>query len=327
MAACTLAAGGAWADGPAGAINGEPLSWDRLRAALAETGGAEVLEEAVLGAALDRELAARKLVLPADAANAERRLLIESMVRTARASEQDGELLLKEVRRSRGLGPVRFAGLLERNAKLRAIVRAEAGPEGIPISEDDLRQAYELKHGPRVRARLILVRTQAEAERAMARLGFTPGGEPSGRAAEAFGEVASSMSIDPTGPGGGRIGPVSPMEPTLPVAVRRLLEEMKPGDVSVPVSVEFRGGVTSTGRADETGFAIVKVEERTDGDGTRFEDARSTLEAEVRSVRERAQMDRLARRLVAESRVLVFDESLGWSWDERGPGSPQRRGP
>jgi hypothetical protein len=30
---------------------------------------------------------------------------------------------------------------------------------------------------------------------------------------------------------------------------------------------------------------------------------------------------------VSESRVLVFDESLGWSWDERGPGSPQRRGP
>lgn len=316
----------------AAVAGGKMVQWAELQPLLAEVAGEQVLEDVALDGMLDREMRRLGLELSEQATAQERSRLVESIAKLARVSgkEKGGEgaggeeeLLLGQVRRARGLGPVRFQALLVRNARLRALVRAEAGRDGGSggkITEEDLVQALALKHGERVVARLIVVRSQGEAERVMRRLGYAPDGEVlargEGSAPEEFARVAGEVSVDSTAGvgGGGRIGPLSPADPSLPVGVRRLLGKMQPGEVSVPVVVELRG---NGGVGGGEGFAILKLEERIPGDGTDLETARAGLEAEIRSVRERAQMDRLARRLTDQAGVKVFDRSLGWSWEGR----------
>ncbi|HPO94366.1 MAG TPA: hypothetical protein PL072_12935, partial [Phycisphaerales bacterium] len=157
-------------------------------AMLAESAGGVVVEELVLEEALRGEMRARGLTLGEHAADDERALLVQMIGENAGVQGLDErERLLEEVRRNRGLGPVRFGKLLERSAMLRALVRAQdAVKEGIEPTEQDVRQAYEIKYGERVRARLILVRTFEEAGKALERVRPAPGQGP----AEAFGDVA-----------------------------------------------------------------------------------------------------------------------------------------
>jgi hypothetical protein len=52
-------------------------------------------------------------------------------------------------------------------------------------------------------------------------------------------------------------------------------------------------------------------------DGLSFEQALPSLERLVRLRQERLLMDRLARNLLAQARITVFDESLNWAWQNR----------
>jgi parvulin-like peptidyl-prolyl isomerase len=286
------------ADPPPVLMGQDRVDWPELHDALAEAAGGQVVEDLALQRALRAEVAARGLKADTAAAEREKQLLLKTLTAAAGRDEGDGPILLEQVRTSRGLGPVRFRALLERNAMLRLLVRADAGGEPA-VSQEDLRQAYELKYGPRVRARLILIATEEQAREATDRL-----------AKEPFAEVAGAMSLDPSAARGGLLDPFSIENPDYPVAVRKVLRELEEGRFSPPIAVAW---------GQSQGFAIMKLEGRvppTPGAPT-LEGAADDLRAEVRMVRERAAMDRLAKRLVAESKVTVFDKSLGWSWDKR----------
>src|SRR5204863_79115 len=81
--------------------------------------------EVALDRLLDAELSARRLSVTEEDVAAERRVLLEAFVRDAGASAADAERLLERLRRARGLGGVRFAGLLERDARRRRVVPAD----------------------------------------------------------------------------------------------------------------------------------------------------------------------------------------------------------
>jgi parvulin-like peptidyl-prolyl isomerase len=152
---------------------------------------------------------------------------------------------------------------------------------------------------------LILVRSQQAATDAAQRLA-------SGRS---FADVANELSVDPSADRGGLLDPFSLADANYPVGIRRALQEMTPGKPSDPISVSF---------ANEQGFAIVQLE-RTEpsvfGSPTP-ESVSASLEQEVRSVRERAAMDRVAQQLLTGAGVSVIDRSLGWAWQQRTQQTP-----
>jgi hypothetical protein len=295
---------------PAALIEGQRIDWADLLPALTEAAGGLVLEEIVLERLLLAEADRLGVKLPSDAADAERALLGRTLATAANVPESESEALITQVCRSRGLGTTRFASLLRRNAHLRALVRSGRVEEQVPeVSENDVRQAYALKYGPRVRARLVVVRQQSEAEEAIASLAK----------GAAFAEVASKHSIDNSAARGGLLEPFSLDDANYPVAIRRVLSGLEPGQHSEPVAMSW---------GNNQGFGIVKLEERVapPSDSPTIENSREALRAEVQLVRERSAMDRLARRLLADAKLTIFDRPLDRSWQERsGLGaSPER---
>jgi hypothetical protein len=290
---------------PAVLVDGTRIEWSDLTPALAEAAGGLVLEELVLHRTLQTECERRGLS-PSDAAiESERQLLGKALTAAANVPESESETIIAKVRLSRGLGDVRFDGLLRRNAMLRALVRSGKLEERVAaVSDDDLRQAYSLKYGSKVRARLILVRTEPLAAEALRRL------HGEGRPAEGFGDVASQVSVDQSAARGGLLDPFSLDDANYPVAVRRVLTQLEPGEISEPIAISW---------GTSEGYAIVKFEERVSAPAgaPAPEACKEELRTEVQIVRERAAMDRLARRLVAETKVTIFDRTLDRSWQER----------
>jgi hypothetical protein len=284
---------------PPAMLNGEPIAWSALTPALAEAAGGAILEETCLDRLLDREMALRTLTLDAGALDAEKALLVESLVRDAGAPADQAATLIDSLRRSRGLGEARFGALLQRNACLRRLVRDE-----VRVTPDDLQQAYQIRYGPRFRVRLIIVRTEREAAAARERVVGSGANAP-----EPFAEVAQAVSADPSAARGGLIAPISPADPSYPEAVRNVLPGLGAGEVSPVLALD-------------RGYAVLKVEEQIQPSGEDFSTVAPDLEREVRLVRERAQMDRLAGRLLGAASVTAFDPSLDWSWRTRR--QPQR---
>lgn len=314
---------------PTAMIAGRSLADAEYHAMLAEGSGGAVLEELVLESALRRAMGEAGLSLTDEMVAREREQLARTLTSAAGTQQADSEVLVEQVRRNRGLGPVRFKKLLERNAMLRALVRmpSPAGGAATPltpqVTDEDVKQAYAIRYGPRVRARLILVRSLDAAVAALARVrppapADADGVQPAARtpSAEPFGDVAAQVSVDPTSLRGGLIDPISPADPSYPVAVRRAIESLPAGQVTDPIAVSWP---STDGRAPEQGYALFRVEEQLGARGPAIDSVSDELRAEVRMVRERAAMDRLAKSLVeqADRSTTVFDPSLDWSWSAR----------
>jgi len=292
-------AGGA-GDRPAAVLDGQAIGWPEVAPLLAEAAGAIVIEEVILSRALEQAGRDQSIVVGQQEVGFERELLLTSLSRAAQVPVSEGERLIRDVRISRGLGERRFAGLLERNALLRALVRKAAGPAGVVVPQEDIDQAFQLRHGERIRARLILVRTQQEVSEVSKQLA----------AGQSFSDVAAKLSADPSRLRGGLLDPISPADPSYPVAFRRAIEDTAPAAVSAPVMVTWD---------NLPGFAIVRVEERLPPSGTDRASVSKELEDEIRAVRERALMDRLARSLIEgeAAKLSVLDDALEWSWRSR----------
>lgn len=287
-------------DRPAAVLDSRAIGWPEVAPLLAEAAGAQVLEEVLLSRVLDEEARARGISVSAAEIAAERALLAEALAEAAQATADDAERLLAGVRISRGLGERRFADLLKRNAQLRALVRLRSGPDGVSVTADDIAQAIDIKHGPRVRARMILVRGEGQAKSAVERL---DAGEP-------FAEVAMALSADPSRLRGGLLDPISTSDPAYPVAFRRALDQTPAGRHSRAVMVPWDNA---------PGYVVVRIEERLPGEDVDRIAVAPRIEREVRMVRERAAMDRLARDLIESGagRLSVLDASLEWSWRVR----------
>lgn len=273
-------------------IGNESITWNELSAPLAEAAGGAVLEELCLDRLIAREMQFRGLQLEPGAIEREERLLVEALTTTAGLAPGQEAELLRQLRASRGLGEHRYAALLKRNAMLRRMVRDE-----VVVTPQDVSQAHEIRYGQRFQTRLILTRTEREAAAAADRL----------RAGERFADVAFSASTDPSRLRGGFLGDISPADPSFALALRKAI-------VALPV------GTPSGVIALDQGYAIVLVEQVHSASAIPLESVASELEREVRLVRERAAMDRLAGQLLRAADITVLDPALEWSW--RGRGAP-----
>lgn len=265
-------------------IAGEPLRSGDLFVPMAEAVGGEILGELVLDEMLGRRLATAEIKLTPAVLEAERITLSQ----TLSPNEDEATRLLTELRERRGLGEVRFAALLRRNAGLRALVA-----DRVTVSEAAVQQAYRLRYGPSSRVRLILAESLRDARDLRQRA--VEDGEP-------FGELAALESTDASAAQGGLLSPIRAEDASYPAAMRRAVEELAVGEVSPPVAID-------------DGFALLKLEEKIAGSGVQFDDVKDELEQAVRGRAERVLMQQLARELVSGAELIVLDPTLKNLWD------------
>jgi hypothetical protein len=278
-------------------FNGHQVAWEELRPIMAEASGGVALQEVVLERLLETQLRARGLnVSEADVAK-EHRQLIDAIVRDAGADPGDAERLLESVRRSRNLGDFRFKGLLWRNAALRKLVE-----DDVAVTESEVAQAFEIRHGPRYRVRVLVVPTQQRAAALRDELVAVP--PP---LSPRFAQAAMTESSDPSASRGGLLEPLSAADPGYPSSIREAARSLDIGEIS---------GVLPVDR----GFALLLVDERIPADGVSVSQVQDNILSQVRQRKERVAMDDLARRLLGEARITPMDRGLEWSL--RGAATP-----
>ena len=270
-------------------IDGVPVSWDELLPILSETAGGAALEELAFDRILGREAERLGIVITGADTQREEALLAETIAQAAGSDAAMTERLLLDVRRARNLGPSRYAALLKRTAILRQLVADE-----VHVTNAAVEQMHRIRHGVRYQCRLITVATERAADAVRSRL---LSGEP-------FGEIAAEFSTDSSAQRGGIIEAISPADPTYPSGLRAALRILEPGELSPIIAIE-------------TGYAIVRLDERLEPDGVAIEDVRDELERAVRLRQERLAMNTLGQRLLEGADIAIFDPHLAQSWRYR----------
>ena len=266
---------------PIALVDRERVTIAEIEPQLLEAVGGRIVRERVLDARLARTAAREGIEIDADDLQRERDLLTATL-----AEDPDrAERLLDELRRNRGLGPIRFEALLRRTALLRRLVAEE-----VEITDAALEGAHDLAHGPRRVARIVVVEDLRAASDARRRL---DAGTP-------FATVAVERSLDASADRGGLLAPVSRLDPSWPIAFRNAVFDAEIGRVSEPVRIDGR-------------TLLVLVEEERPGTGVTLDANREQAEAAARLAIERLLMDRLARRMVPADAIDPIDPSLRWS--------------
>ena len=279
---------------PAALVDTVPVTWGELRESVTEAAGAEALREIILERGLSELLLDRGIVIDDAAVAAERELFITSL-------NPDPDLalrLLDEIRARQGLGTTRFRKLLWQNAALRALVRERA-----EITPEAVARMFELVHGPKRQARLIIVPNLAAVDTVSARL----------EAGEPFADVAVEVSTDPSAARGGLLEPMSKVDDTYPTAVREAIFQLEPlgnNEDLRPTSL----GLTSMPILLDNGYAILKLERKFAATRTELSEVREEMERLVRINQERVLMDQLARNILLDANVTVIDAALHESW-------------
>lgn len=288
-----LGTGRSYPDGQAAIVAGRTLPVAELDAALLEVAGGLVLEEAVLDAAIAGRLSAGGIGVAAQDVERERKAFSDALRDEAGASDEQAGVLLERVRRSRGLGPVRFEALLRRNAGLRALVGELPAPEAA-----DVKRAMAIEFGPRCRARVLTVESPTEANAIRLRLSQI---EKPDQLVAVFAGEAVAHSTDAARNAGGLLPNVSPDDPGVAGVLRPALQSLEPGRLSDVLGAE-------------RGYSLLLIESRVPGrEPTAAE--RERIEAKLRHRMERVAMDRLARELLDGAKPIILDASLRWSWE------------
>lgn len=270
-------------------IDGQAVDWPAVSDRLAEAAGAVVVEEVALDHVIQREAAARGIQLTQADIDRERQWLARAVDEGARAPGVDPASLVREIRERRGLGPERFAALLRRNAALRAMVRGT-----VEVSPEQIERAWRTRHGERVRVRIIITPSMADAQNLRSQA------LAAGSDEYTFAKLAETYSTDNSAPLGGLIEPFSTEDPAYEENVRRVAASLQPGQI---------GPVVST----RNGHAVVLMTDRIPSDGVTLEQSRDRLREQITLRQERISMDQLANQLLSTAHVRVLDPALSWS--------------
>lgn len=276
---------------PAAYINGEPLYFSRLKPALIEASGGEVFTEVLLDVLLREQIARRREVSPDfpglsdELIEREKALMLETLSDDA----DEAVRLLRELRSRRGLGEQRFAAMLRRNAMLRLLVRDQVEP-----SEAAIRQAFEIRHGRRLQARVLVSESADAAARLRRRV----------LAGESMSDLAFEHSIDTSASAGGLLPPISPLDPSYPQGLRNAMTGLETGQVSDIVAMP-------------RGYAFVRLEKIIPPDTVQLDQVRERITRLVRLRLERMLMQRRLRSLIEEANVVVLEPLLADQWKQQ----------
>ncbi len=271
-------------------IGQDVIGWSQIQPLLAETAG-PVLEEIALDHILKIQCAQAGITISSSDITLEERRLVERLSSAANADPEASSELLDRVRNSRGLGPRRYQALLQRNAMLRKMVASE-----VTVTPAQLEQALAVRHGPKFKGRVLLIRSEREA--AAARAQIAASSDPKSTITSLAAASSETARVYPAG----MVEPISAADPTYPSGLRAVIAKMKPGEVSPVIALDRN-------------FAVFVLEEILPGLASTSND--STIEADVRDVNERMAMERKANQLLEIAGVNVLDADLRWSWERR----------
>ncbi len=258
-----------------------------MRAALLEAGGPRVLEDLILDRMVERRLAQAGLSVNDTDVQRERNIFADIWSTDA----DEAARLVREIRRLRGLGDVRFQQLLKRNAALRKLIKTDVQVSGAAIDEE-----YQLAYGPKYRCRLIVVPRLGQATQIVQQA----------RGGANFIDLAVNHSTDVSARQGGLLPLMSPVDATFEKAVREQVRGMRVGQVSDPINIE-------------NGFAIVKVEQVVPGQDVPLDSVRDEMRRR-RVLRIEAQLmgqERNAMLRQAAQSLVILDPVLKRAWDRR----------
>lgn len=279
-----------------GVVNGQVLTLEQLRPYLVEAGGAIAVEEIAMDRVLRQQFADAGMRLSSSDISAEEGKLIEALRESAGNDAARGEELLLRVRSSRGLGPTRYAALLERNAMLRRMVAGE-----VAITAEQVEQGKQVRFGPRYRGRVIITRSEREAAAARAQVA-SAAGVPAMR--EKMSELAAQSTLTSSSYPGGVTEPISPADTAYPGSLRTVISKLQPGDLSPIIALD-------------KAFAIFFLEDVLPGNAAPtsrdVDDIRRTLQ----NAGERIAMERKARQVMDAAGINIVEPGLRWTWENR----------
>ena len=271
---------------PLALINNKPVIWTDLSRDFAEISGQTVLEEYILDLQLNNLCQQRKIVITDQLRQNEINNLLESLDPNPDIAAR----LWNEIRIIRGYGPARYSKLIERNAKLRALIQND----NMPVNEAAIITMFEQLYGQRYLIRIITCDTYAQAQELLEKA----------RNHEPFYELAAKYSTDVSADRGGLLDPVSPADPVYPMTIRQVLADLTPEEPSPILAID-------------TGFAIVQLVEKLPEQNVKLIDVRDSLEKLIVKQQENTMMHNLAKQLLSEADIIIMDKSLDWSWNQR----------
>ena len=223
------------AEEPVAVVNGKPVTRDQLVKPLVEAYGLNLLLQ-IIQLELAKQDAAKAgvTVSPGDVQH-ERAVMLKGFFPDAEPGDYDQ--LLGQLLKQQSITAPQWQILLETNAHLRKMAEPLCAGK---ITEDNVKQAFDLQYGGLVRIRDIQVSNIAEAQEVKRRLA----------ANEKFEDVAKALSKDPRTAGlGGDWPAFSAKSTTVSDIIKQQAFLLKVGEVSDTLNTE---GV----------FHIIKVEER-----------------------------------------------------------------
>jgi parvulin-like peptidyl-prolyl isomerase len=274
-------------------VNGEPIYTAEVDRYVREIGARFGVDFSKGDAARQRQQVARSVLDQL----IERTLILQEARRTGRlASDAAVEDRLRQIAQAFP-SPEEFDRALQQQgvsrAELRDRVRFELTVRRIlddlrvPAPTDQEARAYFQAHREafdepeRVRVRHVLLRTEAEARVALARL----------RAGESFAQVAKELSQDPgTRDRGGEVGLVAPGQ-TVP-EFEQVAFRLKPGELSEPVRTSF-------------GYHIVQVTEKLPAKKATWEGVRQQVLELLRENKRREAFEAWVKELRGRAKIAV----------------------
>ncbi|NDC62402.1 MAG: peptidylprolyl isomerase [Planctomycetia bacterium] len=254
---------------PAAMVNGSEISQGELAAECLSRHGAAVTEMLVNRRIIEQACVRQGVVVTPQDVDAD----IDAM---ARRFNLPRDKWIELIQQERGVTPKQYADeIVWPMIALRRLAHA-----GIEPGEADIVQAFENQFGPAVKARIVVVRSRAEAEQVRAAAIASP---------DDFGAIARQRSVDVgSASANGWVNPIRRHagDPEF----ERVVFTLQPGAISEVVQV-----------ADQ--FIVIKCEGRLPASGVKLDDVRQRLVEELRERRSRAAAGEVFRRLQDESTV------------------------
>lgn len=217
-------------------VNGEPISREEVVGPLVQASGLNFLLLTVQLKVAKQEAAKQGIVLKPQDVEAERGLTLKGLFPDS--EQKDYDALIEQLLQKQGISRPQFDLIVETNAILRKVAEPQCVGK---VTEENIKQAFDLKYGATVQIRDIKLDSQAAAEQARLRL----------KAGEPFESVAQRMSSDQqTRANGGLWPPFAAASPDVAELIKNEAFGLKEGEVSPDVI------------ATEGAYHIIKVEKR-----------------------------------------------------------------
>lgn len=280
-------------------VGDRPIGKSRMVELLLASHGVGMLEQVIVyekarSIAAEKGIAVTQGDVDAEYERGLRRLLSPLQAEQgAEFNRPEAERILGEVLSSRNISRDEYMLGVQRNAYLRALVRAN-----MTFTEDQLRQEHARMTAPQTQIRHIQLRSLTEAERIQSLLS---GGAD-------FAQVARDYSANlRTGPAGGLLRPFDAADADVPAALRDAAFRLQPGEVSNPLRID-------------DWYHILKLERRFQDPPQPLESVRGDLENRIAERMIEPAMQTLYMSLFDQADIRIVDPVLKREFGKRHPG-------